>query len=233
MVLTASWQDAGPRSSRATGGKARRRQAFAAARRHSRLVRVLRILLPVLGAAAIIGFVVLTRFSLPGELDLSSARLSVTRNSIIMDHPRLTGFDADGREYSVEADRAIQALTNPNQVRLEVISAKIVTISHGATTISAAFGEYDHGKSTLSLEGDIAVDSAEGYALRMEDAEIDFRNGTMISPNPVTVGYQDSEITGRELSVTDGGKVLVFEGGVRTLLMPPRRPPATSAPEPE
>ena len=224
MTLSAGWQDAGRPASRAAEGEARRR-AFKAARRHSRLVRVLRIVLPVAGVVAVAGFIVVTRFSLPGDLDLSAASLSVTPNAIIMDSPRMTGFDGDRREYSVTADRAIQPLTSPDQVRLEAIAASVTAAGQGPTTISAEAGEYDHGERTLRLTGEIAIDSAEGYLLRMTDAEIDFEAGTLASPNPVSVRYEDSEITGGRLSVTESGRLIVIEGQVRTMLMPPRREP--------
>ena len=94
---------------------------------------------------------------------------------------------------------------------------------HGAATIIAEAGDYDHGMSTLVLHGDIVVDSAEGYAVRMRDADIDFKAGTLTSPNPVSVGYQGSEITGQRFNASKGGKILLFEGGVRTTLMPPKR----------
>ena len=173
-----------------------------------------------------------TRFSLPENLDLSVARLSVTRNSIIMDRPQITGFDADKREYSVTADRAIQALTNPNAVRLEEIAATVTVEGQGTADISAESGDYDNKESTLKLHGDIAVDSSGGYSLRMNGADIDLRDGTMSSANPVTVSYQDSTTVGGSISVSGGGQVIVLGGGVRTTLMPPKSAPLPAAAQP-
>jgi lipopolysaccharide export system protein LptC len=200
----------------------RRRKAFAAARRHTRLV------LPAAGLLSIAGLIVLARFSFPGDLDLSAASLSVTRNSIIMENPHLIGFDGDRRQYSVSADRAIQALMRPDEVRLEAIEARIVAVGQGPTTITAEAGEYDHGKSTLRLTGAIAVNSAEGYSLNMTDADFDFAGETMSTANPVKVTYEDSEITAGRLSVNGGGDTILFEGNVRTTLMPPKRRSATT-----
>ena len=140
-----------------------RGRAFLAARRHTRLVRALRVLLPVGGSARGRGFFVKVDLGLPGDLDLSAASLSVTRNSIIMDHPHLTGFAGDGREYSLSADRAIQPLSNPGQVRLEEIEAKVTQPARATTSVTAEAGDYDHEKSTIKLLGPIAVDSADGY----------------------------------------------------------------------
>ncbi len=157
MSFSASWQDSG-----APGLVAARGRAIAAARRHSRRVRILRVLLPVLGLGVVAGFFVLTRLGLPGALDLSAARLSITPNAVIMEHPNITGFDGDHREYSVVAERAIQPLLSPEQVRLETIKATMATAEQGSTIVTAASGEYDHTARTLRLDGDISVDSDQG-----------------------------------------------------------------------
>jgi lipopolysaccharide export system protein LptC len=197
-----------------------RARAFVRARRHSRRVRALRYLLPVAGVLAIAGFFVKTHLAFPGAPDLARAGLSVTGSSIIMDQPRLTGFTGDSREYSVAADRAIQPLGNPGEVRLETLEATLLSADRGATKIAAETGDYDHVKNTLRLFGVINIDSAEGYRLTMKDADIDFGAETMTSENPVTIGYENSEITGNRLSISDGGKHIVVEGRVRTTVMP-------------
>jgi lipopolysaccharide export system protein LptC len=140
-----------------------------------------------------------------------------------MDNPHLTGFDADKREYSVTADRAVQALADPNAVRLDEIVATVTTAGRGTATISAESGDYDNKETTLKLVGGIAVNSLGGYALRMTDADIDLRAGTMSSANPVTVRYATSSTTAGSISVSGGGQVIVLGGGVRTTLLPPKR----------
>jgi lipopolysaccharide export system protein LptC len=229
MTASTVWENAGPLSVRPATGRARR-HVLAAARRHSRLVRWLRIVLP-LGSAAIGGFVlVAAHFGLPGAIDLSAARLTVTRNAIIMEQPRVTGFDRDQREYSVAADRAIQPLTSPDEVRLEAIQAELMAAGQGGTKISAEAADYDHSDRKLLLHGAIVVNSASGYELSMTEALVDFAAGTMATPNPTTVRYQDSEVSAQSMSVSDGGELIVFEGQVRTLLMPPKSETGSSAP---
>ena len=221
MAIAASWMD---RSAPRLAGE--RARAFAEARRHSRVVRRLRIALPATGALLILGLAAATSVGLPDGVDLTLARLSVTKNSIIMESPRLTGFDADGRQYSLSADRAIQALANPDAVRLEDISAHVTVPGQGTATITADAGDYDNSQSTLQVEGSIAIDSSQGYALRMQDADIDFGAGTMTSQSPVSVQYENSRTTGQSIAVTQGGDRILVEGGVRTTLMPPKRAPA-------
>ncbi len=226
MALVASWQAT-------TAQRGPRDRAFTLARRHSRVVRALRVLLPLIGLASIAGFVVVTRFSFPAGLDLDMARLSVTRNSIIMDRPHLTGFDRHHREYTVAARRAIQPLLNPGQVRLEDLEAKFESSEGGMTTVTAEAGDYDHNKNTLKLYGAIVANSPDGYVLHMTDADVDFATGTMATDNPIQADYEQSSLSGKRLSVEDGGKLIVVEGDVRTVVMPPKRPPEAAASETE
>jgi hypothetical protein len=102
-----------------------------------------------------------------------------------------------------------------------------------STTVTAEAGDYDRGKNTLKLNGKIAVDSAEGYAIRMTDADIDFEAGTMASPNPVHVTYGEHKTTGKSLAVTESGDIIILKGEVRTTLMPEKRVPAQVAPPQE
>lgn len=229
MSLSASWQDTG-----LTAPLEARRSALRAARRHSRRVRVLRILLPVVALMGIGALFALTQLGLPLALDLSNARLSITPNAVIMEHPNFTGFAGEGREYSVSAARAVQSLANPDRVQLEAISATIDIADQGVTSVAAGSGKYDHAAGTLRLEGDVTLDSSQGYGLRMREVDIDFNAGTMRSDKPVTVIYADSEIVAERLLASDNGKRIRFEGGVHTTIMPPKRAaaetPAAAAP---
>ena len=226
-----SWGQ-GPARTRPARHRQGRFRAFRSARRHSFLVRRLRVLLPVAGVLMITGFAVATHFGLPGDLDLSTARLSVTSNGIVMERPNLKGFDQRNREYSVVADRAVQALTKPNEVRLDTIVATLGTTATGLTTVTAETGDFDRNKNTMKLHGAIRIESSEGYMVTMTDADIDFAAGTMSSPNATTMTHATQTTTGQRISVTEGGKIIRLEGGVRTDITPPPRDPARQQDEP-
>ena len=219
MAATDSW-DRGPVRVQPLRHRQGRFRAFQSARRHSRWVRRLRLLLPVAGIVMIAGFAVATHFGLPENLDLSAARLSVTSNGIVMEHPNLTGFDQRNREYSVVAERAVQALSKPNEVHLDAIVARLGTQDAGLTTITAQSGDFDRIKNTMKLHGAIRVDSSEGISVDMTDADIDFAAGTMSSPNATTLTQGAQTTTGQRIAVSEGGKVIRLEGGVRTDIEP-------------
>ncbi len=210
----------------AGGGAGERNQqhkAYRAARRHSLVVRLLRFLLPALGALSLAVIVLLSWISTPSRFDVTIAGKSISVNGIVMDRPTLTGFDKDNRRYRVSATTAIQTITSPDEIRLNDIIAEITLPGQGAATITAGGGDYDNKASMLKLIGGIKVDSTMGYQVSLKNAEIDLRAGRLVSRNPVTIRYQDSEITGDTMTVTDGGRVIVLEGRVESRLLPPKR----------
>ncbi len=101
-------------------------RAFRKARRHSRVVRVLRFALPALIVAATAGISVSTYLNrllapLPAKIDT----LVVSGSKITMDRPHMTGFTRDERAYEVRAAAAIQDVTKPNVIELKSIDAKV------------------------------------------------------------------------------------------------------------
>ncbi|TDI57652.1 MAG: LPS export ABC transporter periplasmic protein LptC [Alphaproteobacteria bacterium] len=204
-----------------------RHATFASAQRHSRMVAILRKALPFVGVAALLAFVVVARLSAPGRPDFTVARTTIERNTIVMDRPVLTGYDTDNREYRVSADRAIQKMAAPNQVRLEEIRAEVTIRGRDGVVITAKGGDYDHSRGTLALYGGLTVDSDDGIRVRMKNADIDFANRTLTTKNPVSILNQDSETTADAMTVTDGGNVIVLSGRVQTRLMSPKRKSAS------
>ncbi|MBK1623239.1 LPS export ABC transporter periplasmic protein LptC [Afifella marina] len=207
-------------------GRARlsaRDKAFRKAKRHSAFVRFLRVLLPVGGVAGIAVLALIGQFSSDEQFDLSIAKTTIAKNAIIMDNPKLTGFDRYDREFRLEADRAIQKFTSPDAVTLENITAHINSPGRGPVAIDAVTADFDNAKGDLQMGGNIVVDSADGYGLTLTGAQIDTKSGTLKSDNPVSITYQDSETTGNSIDATDGGQRIIIQGNVRTRIMPPKR----------
>ncbi len=97
-------------------------RAFQAARRHSRTVRLLRIVLPV-AVVLVLAIVVLITYLNPlrmfAKLPIDVGNLVVSGTKITMEQPRLSGFTHDGRAYEVMANAAAQDVTKPDIVELQ------------------------------------------------------------------------------------------------------------------
>src|SRR4051794_887144 len=104
---------------------------FRRAIRHSRLVRTLRIGIPLtVTIGTIATFVVMTLFDplqALVKLPVDISGLVVSGTKITMQAPRLVGYTRDKRPYSLTARAAEQDITKPNELELQDISATMET----------------------------------------------------------------------------------------------------------
>lgn len=197
----------------------RRAQAFADAARHSRRVRLIRQ--AILGAVAlgVLGFagaLFLGARKQPEGLTLGS--IGVEGSRVTMTLPRLTGFRKDSRPYEVTARAATQDLKSPTLIDLQDLEARIGMGEQGTGHVTARRGLYDNAKETLRLEENVVMRTDRGYELRLSEGDIDFKAGSLASDKPVEGVMRASTVRADRLRVTDGGRKLVFEGRVRSLL---------------
>lgn len=196
-----------------------RRRAFESAARHSRLVRRLRVALPVVGlvlALGVAGLGVLSRI----EVALSFGDLAITSEGLSMDAPELSGSDGKGRTYAVTANRAVQDLSDPKVIRLYGISATIVQANGDSARFSAASGIYDARAQTLSLDDDITIRASDGTAAQLESAAIDLDTGDVTSSAPVAFSSSMGAIEAEGMAVGEKGGAVTFQGGVKMTLDP-------------
>lgn len=207
-----------------SGGSAPRGRlpAFAAARRHSLRVRRAKRGLALAmagGTAALILSAVFDPFRiLPVNISVGEINLSGTR--ITMDLPKLSGFRNDGRPYQVTAKSAAQDIRTPGIVDLTDLQADIGMADKSRAHVTAQNGRYDSGKELLNLNTAVELKADNGYDVKLETADIDFHAGSMVSDKPVTVVMTNGSIKSDRMVISDNGKRLLFEGNVRSVLLP-------------
>jgi lipopolysaccharide export system protein LptC len=196
-----------------------RRRAYAKAVRHSRLVRFLKVFIPVgsvLGTLAVVGIALFNPFARVAGLTLGPISLSGTH--VTMESPRLRGYRRDTQPYDVTAAAATQDVRKPNLVELKELRAKLAMDDKGGTArLEAVSGTFDTQKEILELREQVRIDSDRGHAVRMSSALIDFKAGTVVSNQPVTVTLSNGKIDAEGVDVSDGGRVMQFRGRVRTV----------------
>lgn len=196
---------------------------FAAAARHSRLVRVLRIAVPVgvvLSLAAIVGVSVFNPFrvmmpDLPVDID----NLVVSGTKITMESPHMSGFSPDQRPYQVWAKSATQDLTDPDHVDLATIRARVTMEDKSTVTMDAHSGVFNTKAQILDLQKDVFLQSSTGYEARLTRALVDINKGTVTSDEPVAVKLLNGTLDSERLRIIDKGDVVRFEGNVRMNLV--------------
>lgn len=196
---------------------------FAKAKRHSRLVRLLRIAVPAAVAAAmlvIVGVSIFNPFRLLAKLPVDFGGLAVSGSRITMDQPHMAGFMSDQRPYELWAKSATQDVTNPNNVELQELRAKFQMEDKTGVTMDARNGMFDSKEQVLDLKDDILVQTTSGYEARLTQAAVDLKLGNLSSDQPVAMKLPNGTLDAKSLRITEGGALLRFEGGVSMLLVP-------------
>jgi lipopolysaccharide export system protein LptC len=197
-------------------------RAFRAARRHSRMVRMLRVALPVAVVLGLGGMFVITFFNplrILAKLPVNIDDLVVSGTKITMEQPRLSGFTKDQRAYEFTAAAAAQDLTKPNIVELRNIHAKVDMQDKTTMSMTAATGVYDTKAETLKLKDNILLTSSNGNKGRLSEATIDVRKGNVVSDQPVELEMLQGVLNANKLEIVDSGILVRFHGGVSMTLM--------------
>jgi lipopolysaccharide export system protein LptC len=191
---------------------------FAAASRHSRMVRFLRIAVPgtvCLAMAAVIGISIFNPFRmLMPKLPLDMGNLVVSGTKITMESPHLAGYTGDQRPYELWAKTAVQDVTNPDLVELNKLRTKLLLQDGSTVFLDSLTGLFDNKQQTLDLHKDIFMQTSTGYEARLSQAFVDMGKGTVDSDEHVDVKLTNGTLSSDRLRITGGGEVVRFEGNV-------------------
>lgn len=202
---------------------------YAGARRHSLLVRILRIALPVVSVVGVVVFIVVA-YVLPDlPAGISASSIDVTHNTIVMKDPHVSGFLRGGRTYEVRADRAEQSLENTKVATLDNIVATLGFGNGESAKIVAPHGTYFADTQRILLSDDIDIQSSNGASGKLQSADVDIPTGTMVSDKPLRFQSGGSSISAAGVHVFDKGGHIVFTGPVKVTYSVP----ADSKPSPE
>jgi lipopolysaccharide export system protein LptC len=197
-------------------------RAFRAARRHSRIVRIMRVAIPlavVAGLAAISAITYFNPLRMLQKLPIDISNLVASGTKVTMEQPRLSGFTRDARAYELSAAAAAQDLTKPDLVELRDIHAKLEMQDKTTMEMSAASGIYDTKGETIKLERNILLSSSTGYKGRLSQAIVDIRKGKVVSDQPVELELLQGTLNANKLEIIDSGDLVRFHGGVNMVLM--------------
>ena len=196
---------------------------FAAASRHSRMVRILRVAVPVAVILAMAGVIFVSvvnpfRILMP-KLPVAIDNLVVSGTKITMENPHLAGFSTDRRPYELRAKAAIQDIADPDHVELRTLRAKVMMEDRSSVTLDARTGMFDNKQQLLELKKDIFLQSSTGYEATLSQAMIDINKGMVTSDEHVDVKLLNGTLMADGLKILNSGEVVRFEGNVVMNLM--------------
>jgi lipopolysaccharide export system protein LptC len=212
-------------------------RAYRAARRHSRVVRIMRIAIPTAVVVGLTGITLVTYFNplrLLAKIPINVGDVVVSGTKITMAQPRMTGFTSDARAYEFTADAAAQDMTKPDIVELSNIHGKVAMQDKSTVDMSADAGTYDTKAETLKLVRNILLNSSTGYQARLTEAIVDTKKGDVVSDQPVEVKLLQGMLNANRLEIVNSGELLRFHGGVDMVLTPSNpNAPNANAPNPK
>lgn len=194
-----------------------REAAFRQARRHTILVRILRVGLPLSAVMMFVGYGALMQHTLSfsvGEKKVSVDGVSISREALVAYNPRYTGFDKGGSEFEVRAATAEQDLSQRGFVRLKGIEGRLTDANKQVTTLKSPRGSLDTNSSVLELYERIDIASQNGMTAELTRATVLNKENRIISDQPVTVRMPSGTVRGNTLLIEQRQKQVLFAGDV-------------------
>jgi lipopolysaccharide export system protein LptC len=202
-------------------GRTDNARVFRSARRHSRMVRLLRVGIPVAIAVAVaattLAATVLDPLRALAKLPIDIGGLVVSGTKITTQAPRYAGYTQDKRPYVVTARSAAQDVTKPGLIELTDLHATLVMKDSGPVDMTARTGLFESKADLLTLQQDILVNSTN-YQARLIEAVVNVRTNHIVSERPVEVTMRQGTVNANRLEVLDSGDVIRFERGVVMVL---------------
>jgi lipopolysaccharide export system protein LptC len=194
---------------------------YAKAKRHSKHVSFMHILLPSLLVIFVAGILLMTFaqrliLQLPFNID----GLVVSGSKISMLSPNLTGYMKDNRAYSVKADRAEQDLKTPTLVDLFNMHGVFDLENGGKATLKAVSGTMQSDKELISFKEGVTVETTSGHFAKTSEAFVNAKAGLITAPNAVYLKMPTGEMTAASMEIRDSGKYMLFERDVKGFFIP-------------
>ena len=201
----------------------RLRHARARVERHSRIVRWMKIALPV-GALILIGAIFLVGRERAAVFDPgTAAQLAAMGTGMRLDNPRFSGVTEGGDPFVVTAEWALPDGTVPNRVDLEKPVGEL-QMGEQTVTVTAATGELYREDERLNLTGDVVLETSDGYRVETPVVTVDLAARTAEAPDRLRAEGPRGAIEADRVRVVRGDgedQVTVrFEGNVRVNWLP-------------
>jgi LPS export ABC transporter protein LptC len=198
-----------------------RAKAFAIAQRHSRVVRLLRLTLPLAAALVLVGYalVLTVNWQLSGGR-VSVSGISLTADDFTMKDPTYSGTTKDGGNYVVRARRAVVAFDQKAPIKLIDVSGDLVQASNVKTKLKAKHGLLDNPKQELELYDGVEIEASNGLLARLTRAKVYSKENKVVSDHPVSAATPTGSVQAAKMVMNTKTNLAQFRGEVAVQLVP-------------
>lgn len=207
-----------------------RGDSFRQARRHTQLVKFLRLALPASGAVLCLIYIgaLVGSDGLTGTMP-EVAIPRITPQDLAMQNPNYDGVMEDGGTYRVAAARARQNFERTDVIELEQITGDLIAKDKTATKLTAVSGVFNHKENVLELNEKIEIRSDNGFSVDLTSAVVRTKEGRISSEEPVRVGFPAGGVTAKRLEIRQKLREVTFVDEVMARLVPPVKPARAAA----
>jgi lipopolysaccharide export system protein LptC len=185
------------------------------ARIHSRMVRLLRIVLPLI----MIGIVgLLVALVVAHAVRRQAAAQKDVSTPIRMVNPHFFGRDSQGRAFILGAEQASRDEKSFQTVLLTDPSIIMDVNGPRPSKLTADGGVYHEDTRLLYLKGHVHATNTKQSSFATDEATVNTRTGEVVGGAPLSSQSQLGNLTSGRFNVYDKGDRVVFKGGVHARL---------------
>lgn len=198
---------------------------FAALQRRNRMVAILRIGLPVLGALVLLGLVMrIVVATLLNQFGISN--ITIDRGNLVVETPSYSGVSANGTMYTISSEGARAALGSLDAIALTGAALSMTNPGGSAITARAAEALLQTNDQLVTVTGATQITSNGGMAGTIMGLRADMLRQTMASDGAVDVRFRNgTTLRASTMTYDSETEAWVFHGAVLDL-------PATPGEEP-
>jgi lipopolysaccharide export system protein LptC len=182
---------------------------------HDRLIKWIKIVLPV-AAGALLIVLALAPLDRKGDVSfiLDKKKVQSAPERMRVEEARYTGTDNKGRQFTMTAGRALQRSSNTPLVDIEGMFARL-NLEQGPLLIAANQARYNLDTQKVAVLGPINVQGADGWQLKTSDVIVDLKQRQLASQGPAAGQMRLGQFRADHIRADLGAHTVVLDGGAR------------------
>src|SRR5262245_25291960 len=197
-----------------------RARAFVVAKRHSRLVALLRIVCPLIAIGIVGVYALIVAMSWAKNIGkFNPGQITITAEDLTMKDPSYFDVTKDGR-YEVRAKRAVVAFNQSTPIKLIDVSGDLTQNNGVVTKLKAKHGLFENKKGELELFDGIEIDGSNGMMARLSRARFFSKEGKGATTGPVSGTMPTGSVQASAMTMHNKTKLVQFRGNVTVRLVP-------------
>ncbi len=193
--------------------------------KHDRLMKLLRIGLPILIGSLLLFLVFAPITSPNGDVSFMLAKdnVAMSRERLRVTAATYRGEDSQGRPFQITAGSAVQKSSQDPIVKLNDLNARI-QMTEGPATMTANAGRYDMNREVVQVDGPLTFQTADGYRVQANDVAVGLKSRKLASGGAVSgqlplgtfsAGSIRADLEQRTVTLEGRARLHIVQGGAR------------------